>query len=48
MSEMQIRQNVCMQVKKVYCKTAHAFKIQHKKATNLKLKKYLHKSSSRV
>lgn len=42
MSEMQIRQNVCMQVKKVYCKTAHAFKmqtwIQHKEATNLKLK----------
>lgn len=34
-----------MQVKKVYCKTAHAFKmqtwIQHKEATNLKLKYWI-------
>lgn len=42
MSEMQIRQNVCMQLKKLHCKTAHAFKMQtwtqHRAATNLKLK----------
>lgn len=42
MSEMQIRQNVCMQLKKLYCKTARAFKMQtwtqYKETTNLKLK----------
>lgn len=41
-SEMQIRQNVCMKIKKIYCRRAHAFKMKtwiQDKATNFKLKK---------